>query len=145
MDFLRAKRNQPVKPGGKAFDGLAGQANNQIGVDVDAGLASKKMEIIFQPFIILPAFDGRTDFLVERLDPDLELQCARWELRDDFAQRFGQSVGNYFKVEKMTGLTALQKEFENGFADIHVEIERAVNELELLVVGYFEFGFPFPV
>ena len=80
--------------------------------------ASKKTEIILELFVILPAVDGRADFLVERLDPDLELQRARRELRDDFAQRFGQAVGNHFEVEKMAGLIALQKEFENGFADI---------------------------
>ncbi len=40
---------------------------------------------------------------------DLELQRARRELRDDFAQRFGQPVGNHFKMEKMAGLIALEE------------------------------------
>ena len=94
--------------------------------------AAKEMEIILQPLIILPAADGRADFLVERLDADLELQRARRELGDDFAQRFGQPVGNHLEVEKMPGLVPLQKEFEDGLAGSDVEIERAVHELELL-------------
>ncbi len=50
---------------------------------------------------------------------------------DDFAQRFGQAVGNHLEMEKMAGLIAREKEFENGSAGGDVEIERAVNELEL--------------
>ena len=63
LDFLRAERDKPVKPGGKAFDGLAGQADNQIGVDVDAGFAPEEMEIVGELVVILPAFDEFADFL----------------------------------------------------------------------------------
>ena len=73
-----------------------------------------------------------TDFLVKRLDADLELQCAGRKFGDDFAQRFRQPVGNHLEMEEMAGPVALQKEFENRFADGDVQIERAVNELELL-------------
>src|SRR5208282_2400277 len=117
LNFLWAERDEPVEPGGKTFQRFARQPGNQVSVDVNASLASEKTKIILQPFIILPAFDGRADRLVERLDPDLELQRARRELRDDFAQRLGQSVGNHFEMEEMAGPVMLQKEFENGFAD----------------------------
>ena len=61
---------------------------------------------------------SRADFLVERLDADLELQRAGRKLGDDFAQRFRQPVGNHFEVEEMAGLIARQKKFEDGLADV---------------------------
>jgi len=33
-------------------------------------------------------------------------------------------------MEEMAGLITVQKEFEDGLADVHVKIERAVHELE---------------
>ena len=57
LDFLRAERDEPVEAGGKTFQRFAGQADNQIGVDVNAGFAAQKMEIVLQPFVILPAAD----------------------------------------------------------------------------------------
>ena len=71
------------------------------------------------------------DFLVERLDADLELQRAGRKLGDDFAQRFRQPVGNHLEMKEMAGPIALEEEFEDGLADGDVEVERAVNELEL--------------
>ena len=39
LNFLRAERDEPVEAGGKTFQRFAGQADDQIGVDVNAGFA----------------------------------------------------------------------------------------------------------
>ena len=117
LDFLRAERDELVEAGGKTFDGLAGQAGNQISVDVDAGFCTEEMEIVRELVVILPAFDQATHFLVEGLDADLELQRARRKFGDDFAQGFGQAVGNHLEMEEMAGLITREKEFEDRFAD----------------------------
>ena len=68
LNFLRTERDEPVEAGGKTFERFAGQPDDQIGVDMDAGFAAQEMEIVGELFVILPAADELTDFLVERLD-----------------------------------------------------------------------------
>ena len=101
-------------------------------MDVNAGFAAQKIKIVREPFVILPPADERADFGIERLDADLELQRARWKFGDDFAQFGGQPVGNHFKMVKMSGLMARKEKFQNRLAGGYIEIERTVNELELL-------------
>src|SRR5437588_12665550 len=93
---------------------------------------AQKPNVIFQPLVILAAFDERADFFIESLDAHFELKRARREPADDLAQRFGQAVRHHFKMEKMSGLIAGKKEFQNGLADVDVKVERAIHKLELL-------------
>ena len=44
LDFLRAERDEPVKAGGETFHRFTGQADNQIGVNVDARFRSAENE-----------------------------------------------------------------------------------------------------
>ena len=76
--------------------------------------ARQEIEIVRQLLVILPAADERADLLVEGLDADLELQRAGRKPGDDFAQWFGQAVGNHLEMEEMAGLMARQKEFKDG-------------------------------
>ena len=131
LDFLRTERDEPVEPGPKTFQCFTGQTDDQIRVDVNAGFAAQKIEIIRQPFTVLPAADERADFGIERLDANLELQRAGREPGDDLAQFGGQPVGNHLKMIKMAGLMAREEKFEDGPAGGDVQIERAVHELEL--------------
>ena len=45
LDFLRAERDEFVKAGGKTFQRFARQADNQIGVDVDAVSFRRKLKL----------------------------------------------------------------------------------------------------
>ena len=38
LDFVRLERDEPVEPGGKAVERFARQADDEVGVDVDAGV-----------------------------------------------------------------------------------------------------------
>src|ERR1043166_4187299 len=89
------------------------------------------MKVVFQPLIILPALDQAADFLVERLNAHLELQRSGWKFSDDATQRFRQTIRDHFEMEKMSGLIALKKEFENRAADVRIEIERTVHKFEM--------------
>jgi len=48
LNFLRTKCDQAVKSSSEAFHRFAGKPGDQIGVDMDAGLASKKMKIVLE-------------------------------------------------------------------------------------------------
>ena len=131
LDFVRAECEQPVKARGKTLDGLARQAGNQIGVEVDAGLAAEKAEVIFEPPIILAAVDQGGGLLVKGLDSDLELERAGREPGNRFPQVLGQMVRHHLEMEEMAGLAAFEAEFEDSSASVDIEVEGAVNKLEL--------------
>lgn len=98
---------------------------------MDTALVSEPFEIGLQVGVVLTAADEGFDGGVERLDSDLELQCAGWELGDPFAQTLGQTVGNHLEMDEQTGTPAIEEEFENGAAGGKMEVEGAVDELEL--------------
>jgi hypothetical protein len=64
--------------------------------------------------VILSPADEFGDFLVERLDADLELERAGRKLADDFAQRLRQAVGNHLEMHEQAGPMALEKEPQDG-------------------------------
>ena len=132
LDFLRIEGDETIESGGKIFDAFAGQANDEVGVDMNACLLAQEMEIVLEAGVILATFDERADGFVERLNANFELQRAGRKTGNHFAQRGGQAVGDHFEVVKMAGLVALKKEFKDGFAGRDVEVESAVHELELL-------------
>src|SRR5262245_14583744 len=95
-------------------------------------MLAKKPEIVFQLTMVLPTADELANLLVERLDANLELQRARRKFCDDLSQRFRQSVRNHFKMEKVAGTISFQKELQDRLAALDVEIESAIDKLELL-------------
>src|SRR5579862_1304627 len=95
-------------------------------------MVPQKVKIVFQSLVILAAFNQRADVLIKGLDADFESQRAGWKSGDDFTQCFGQAIRNHFEVEEVSWLIARQKKFKDSLADIGVQIECAVDELELL-------------
>ena len=100
LDLLRPQRDEPVEAAAEALEVFARQADDQVGVDVNAGLRAEEAQVVLELRVVLPAADELATSLVERLDADLELQRARRELRDDFAQRLGQPVGDHLEVQE---------------------------------------------
>lgn len=60
------------------------------------------------------------------------MEGAGQELRDELAEDFGKPVRDHFEMDEQPGMVAIEKELQNRSADIEVQIERAVNEFELL-------------
>src|SRR5262249_23634759 len=116
LDFLGAKCDQSVEPSGKAVDAFARQSDDQIGVQINAGLVAEEVKIFFEALIILPALDEDTNLLIKGLDADFELQRAGREAGDDGSQRFRQPVRDHFEVEEMAWLVTLEEKLEDGFA-----------------------------
>ncbi len=119
------------KPAPKLSSVSPGRPTIKISVDVDAGFAAQEIKIVREAFVILPPADERADFGVEGLDADFKLQRAGRKPGDDFAQFSGQAVGNHLKMVEMAGLMAREEKFEDGLAGGDIEVEGAVNELEL--------------
>ena len=131
LDFLRPKGEQSIKPCRESLHVSPGRPGDQIGVDMHACLPAKETEIIFQPSVVLPAADVHGNLRVEGLDAYLELQGSRRKFRDHFAQRLRQSVRYHFEMDKQSGTMAFQEEFQDGLARGDIEVERAIDELEL--------------
>jgi hypothetical protein len=88
---MRPQRDEPVEAGGKAVERFAGQADDEVGVDVDAGVRAEPKEILRGFCVVLAAADPSGDFLVEGLDADFELQRGGREFSDEDTQRFGKA------------------------------------------------------
>src|SRR6058998_1054211 len=99
---------------------------------MNAGFGAKKTQIVGELIVVLPALDPLADFGIERLDAHLELQHTGRESGYEFTQRFRQPVGNHFEVDEPARPLAFEEKFQNGFADVEIHVEGAVNEFELL-------------
>ena len=130
LDFLGAERKQAIEACGEGLEVFAGEAGDEVGVDVNAGLVAQEFEVVFDALRVLPAANALADFGVEALDADFELQCAGGELFDQVAQAVGETVGDHLEMEEEIGLVALPEEFEDGAAEVEIEIESAIDELE---------------
>src|SRR3954449_4639052 len=80
LDLLRPECDQAVEAGGETFHIFSRKPDDQVGVDVDAGLFAEEAEVVCQPVIILPAADAVGDVGIKGLDANLELECAGREL-----------------------------------------------------------------
>ena len=98
---------------------------------VHAGLLAQKAQVVGELRIVLPPADPRGDLLVESLYAHLKLQRARREARDRLTQRIGQAIGDHLKMQKQSRRVALEKELQDRPADVDVQTERAIDELEL--------------
>ena len=131
LNFLGLERDQAVEPSGETLKVFTGQAGDKVGMDMDAGVLAEETEILLEALIILAALDESADFGIKGLNADFKLQSAGRKAGDDFPQGLRQTVRDHFEMKEETGLVALEKEFENGAADIDVQVEGAVDELEL--------------
>lgn len=100
-------------------------------MDVDAAAGSEPAEVVLHATVVLSARDQFLDVGIQRLDADFELEGAGWELRDEFAEGIGQAVGDHLEVDEETLGPALEEELEDAAGDDGVEVECAVDELEL--------------
>ena len=85
LDLLRAQRDEPVEAAAEALQIFARQADDEIGVDVDAGVLAEKAQVVLEANEVLSAADILRGGVVEGLDTDFELKRAGRKLGDDFA------------------------------------------------------------
>ena len=130
LDFVWAQGNEPVEAGSEAVECFAGEADDEVGVDVDAGVVAEPAKVGFGFGVVLLSMDAGGDFGVERLDADFELDGTGWESLDEGTEGFRKPVGDHFKVEEKTGLIPFEEKFEDRGAGVEVEVEGAVNEFE---------------
>jgi hypothetical protein len=100
-------------------------------VDVDTGLAPEEAQVLLNLSVVLSAADALRDFFVEGLYADFKLERAWRELADQLAQSLGQAIGDHLEVQEQAGHVALQEELEDSAADVEVEVEGAIHELEM--------------
>jgi hypothetical protein len=131
LDFLGIQADQTIETGGKTVEGFAGQADDEVGVEVDTGLLAEEAEIILQPIEVLASGDAGADIGMEGLDADFELEGAGGEGGDFLAERFREAVGDHFEVEEEAVVPAIAEEAEDGTAGGEVEVEGAIDELEM--------------
>ena len=82
LNLLGPHRHQPIEATAEAWQILTGQSDDQIGVDMHAGLFAQKTQVVLQLGIVLPTADEVRDFIVERLNPHFKLQRAGGEAGD---------------------------------------------------------------
>src|SRR3954462_15459173 len=100
-------------------------------MDMHTRVAAQKAEIIFQLRHVLSPADQLADVIVERLHADFELERARRKLRDQAAQRFRQTVRDHLEMKEEAGLIAFQEELQQRATDVEIQVEGAINELEM--------------
>ena len=100
LDLMRAQRVQGVKTLGKTGQGLAGQAKDQVGVQVGLGLSHQPVQVSQGFGVVLAARDALLHLGIETLDANFELQHARWKLRDQGLEPVWQLVRDQLKVHK---------------------------------------------
>ena len=74
LDFMRAKRDEAIKAGGKTVETFAGQSDDEVGVKVDTGVFAEPAKVLLGFGVVLPASDAGGDFFVECLDADFKLE-----------------------------------------------------------------------
>ncbi len=131
LDLVRARSPQPVEAAAERREVLAGQADDEVRVQVHAGVLAQPLQVGEHLVVVLPPRDRLAYLRIERLHADFELQHAFGELRDRFLERVGQAVRDQFEVHEQPRPQALQEELEDRDARLDVEVERAVDELEV--------------
>src|ERR1043165_7728901 len=101
-------------------------------MNMHAGLCAQETQIVRELFVILPALDASAHLRIESLNPDLELKRAGRKPGDHFTKSIRQAVWNHLKVEKQAGLIAREKEFEDRFARVQIQVERPIDKFEML-------------
>ena len=131
LNLLRPQRHQPVEARREARQPFARQAHDEVRVQVCARVRPQPGEVLRELRVVLPARDVARGLVVEGLHADLQLHRARRELRQQFAQRLRQPVGNHLEVQEQPRSPAVEEELQDGPAHQQVQVERPVHELEL--------------
>src|SRR5262245_22417408 len=101
-------------------------------MNMHACVIPEKMNVICDLLEVLPALDAVRDFIIETLDADLELKGTRRELHNQLAQTVRQSIRNHFKMQEQARSIAREEEFQDRLAHGQVQVERPIDELELV-------------
>ena len=135
LDLVRLQRDQPVEAGGERRQVLARQAGDQVDVQVRLRVRAQPAEVGFGGGVVLAPGDPALHGDVEGLDADLELQRAGRKARDRRLQRLGQVIRDQFEVQERrvvgTRRDQPEEELEDAHRGRHLEVERAVDELEV--------------
>jgi hypothetical protein len=130
LDFVRFKCEETIESGRDAVEVLAGQSDDEIGVDGCFGVVAEEPEVVFDFGVFLVAMDSGGDIGVESLYSDFEVQSAFGEFLDAAAHRFREPVGDHLEVQEKVWRESFKEEIKNSAAGVKVDIEAAIDELE---------------
>ncbi len=134
LDFVGPQRVELIKAAREAFEVFAGQAGNEVDVQVGLRVIAQPSEVVGCLAVVLLARDALLHFGVEGLDADFELQCAGGKAGDAGFKRFGQVVGHEFEMQEArivgSRFNFSDEEVKDGEAGFDVEVEGAVNKFE---------------
>ena len=74
-----------------------------------AGFCAEPANVCLRCCIVLLAMNPGRDGVVECLNPDFELECARRELLDELPECRRQVIGDHFKMEEQSNYTVVEK------------------------------------
>src|SRR5262249_37414664 len=131
LNLLGAESDETVESRRETLEIFPRQADNQVSVDVDTRFPTEPAEVFLDPRVVLATADEFRDVFVEGLDADLELQRPRAEFPDGFTERIGQAVGNHLEVDEQIRPIAFEEEIQDRRADFEIQVEGAIDELEL--------------
>ena len=134
MDFVRTPGPEFVKTRSKAVPAFAGQAEDQVGVQVRLAVLHQPAHIGCSARAVLPSADAALHLRVQALDANLELQHPGGEAGDAVLQARGQLVGDEFEVHKQrrvrVPLQLIQKKFQDAHRRLDFQVEGAVHKFE---------------
>lgn len=73
LDFLGAEGEEAVEAAANGVEVFAGESEDEVGMDVGAGVFEEPADVFFGALVVLAAGDEGGDVLVEGLDADFEL------------------------------------------------------------------------
>ncbi len=97
LDFVRDEGDQPVEALAKAGHILSRQADDQVRVQMNAGLAAEPCQVLFHRHEVLTARDEPPGLRIPRLNADLELQGAGGNRRTRSRSGSGKRSGTISK------------------------------------------------
>ena len=115
--------------GGELVDGFAGQADDQVQVQVGGGLFFEKAQVLPDPLQVEPPVDARRGGRVQGLDADLELQGTGRETGEPLPEQRREMVRDHLEMD-VKGLGSGEEEVEDAGRGREAAVEGAVHELE---------------
>lgn len=131
LDLVWFVGDQLVETFGEVFQRVAGQAKDQVGVDIGLGLLSQPQQVLTGFPVVLPAADQALYLGIKRLDADLELQGVPGESFYHLPQSIRQVVRHDFEMQIQVVAHARQEKFHDGDTGADFQVERAVYEFEI--------------
>ncbi len=130
LNFLRAEAHESIEAGGQALERFAGEADDEVGMEMGGGLGAEEAEVLRGACDVLATMDAVGDVRVEGLDTDFELQASGGEAGDEIAEFGREEVGDHLEVEEEVGAQPVEEELEDRAGGGCVQVEGAVYELE---------------